>query len=86
MCNTQKQVGAQIKQAAPLLTHDLAQLLQDLRQRAQFAQSTSARIEITRDIALLSLAIDSMRRGYETVGVVPPTGAGGLIQPNTHIQ
>ena len=33
--NPQKQAGVPVKQAAPLLTHDIAKLLQDLRQRAQ---------------------------------------------------
>ena len=66
--NTQKQAGVPVKQAA---STDFARLLQDLRQRAQSAGSTSARIENTRDIALFSLAFESMRRGYDlsfTVG------------------
>ena len=61
--DTQKQVGVPVKQAAPLLTHDFARLLQDLRQRAQSAGSMSVRTEIARDIALFSLAFDSIRRG-----------------------
>ena len=61
--NTQKLVGVPGKQATPLLTHDLARLLQDLRQRAQSAGSMSVRTEIARDIALFSLAFDSIRRG-----------------------
>ena len=63
--NTQRQVGVPVKQATPLLTHDFARLLQDLRQRAQSESLTAARIEITRDIALFALAFDSMRRGYD---------------------
>ena len=62
--NTQKQVGVPMKQAAPLLTHDFARLLQDLRQRAQSKGSIPARTEIARDIALFSLAFESMRPGY----------------------
>ena len=63
--NTQRQVGVPVEQAAPLLTHDFARLLQDLRQRAQSESLKATRIEITRDIALFSLAFDSMRRGYD---------------------
>ena len=69
MSDTQKQVGVPVKQAAPLLTHDFARLLQDLRQRAQSAGSMSARIEITRGIALFSLVFESMRRGYDLPGI-----------------
>ena len=63
--NTQKQVGVPVKQAASRLTHDFPRMLQDLRQRAQSEGSMSARIEVTRDIALFSLAFESMRRGYD---------------------
>ena len=65
MSNTQRQVGVPVNQAAPLLTHDFARLLQDLRQRAQSESRTTARIEIAPDIALFTLAFDSMRRGYD---------------------
>ena len=61
----QKQVGVPVKQAAPMLSHTLAQLLQSMRVRAQLAESLSQRIAITRDIALFSLALYSMRRGFD---------------------
>ena len=60
----QKQVGVPVKQAAPMLSHTLAQLLQSMRVRAQLAESLSERIAITRDVALFSLAFYSMRRGF----------------------
>ena len=53
----QKQVGAPVKQAAPMLPHTLAQLLQSMRTRTQLAESLSQRITITRDIALYSCGI-----------------------------
>ena len=51
----QKQVGVPVKQAAPMPSHTLAQLLQSMRTRAQLAESLSQRIAITRDIDLFSL-------------------------------
>ena len=38
--------------ATPMLTHALAQLLQDIRVRAQLVASVSDRVAITRDLAL----------------------------------
>ena len=61
----QKQVGVPVKQAAPMLSHTLAQLLQSMRVRAQLAESLSQRIAITRDIALFSLVFYPMRRGFD---------------------
>ena len=58
-------MGAPVKQVAPMLAHTLAQLLQDMRVRAQLVASVSDRIAITRDIALYSLAFHSMRRGFD---------------------
>ena len=52
----QKQVGVPVKQAAPILSHTLAQLLQSMRVRSQLAESLSQRIAITRGNALFSLA------------------------------
>ena len=51
----QKQVGVPVKQAAPMLSNSLAQLLQSMR----------VRIAITSDMALLSLAFYSTRRGFD---------------------
>ena len=81
---TQKQVGVTVKQTAPLLTHDFAKLLQDLRQRAQSAGSTAVPKEITQDTAMFPLAFASMRRGYDlsfTMGsqVLPLPESSGLI-------
>ena len=70
MSNTQRQVGVPAKQEAPLLTHDVARLLQDLRQHAQSESQAAARIEKLETLRC-SLAFDSMRRGYDlsfTVG------------------
>ena len=61
----QKKVGVPVKQAAPMLAHTLAQLLQDMRVRAQLMASVSDRIAITRDIALYSSAFYSLRRGFD---------------------
>ena len=61
----QKQVGVPVKQAASMLAHILAQLLQSMRTRAQLAESLSQRIAITRDIALFPLPSYSMRRGFD---------------------
>ena len=44
-----KKVGVPVKQATPMLVHTLAQLLQDMRARAQLMASVSDRIAITRD-------------------------------------
>ena len=54
-----------MKQAAPMLSHTLAQLLQSMRVRVQLAESLSQRIANTRDIALFSVAFYSMRRGFD---------------------
>ena len=56
--NTQKQVGVSDKQADPLLTHDFASLLQDLRQLAQSAGSTSARIYPRHCAVFLGFRVD----------------------------
>ena len=61
----QKQVGVPVKQAAPMLSHTLAQLLQSMRVRAQLAESSSQRTATARDIALFSLAFCSMRQGFD---------------------
>lgn len=85
LSNTQKQLGVLVKQAAPLLTHDFARLLQDRRHRAQSALSTSARIDLTRDVVLISLALESMRWGYNlsfTIGsqvLRLPESAGSIF-------
>ena len=50
-------MGVPVKQAAPMLSHTLAQLLQSMRVRAQLAKSLSHRIAITCDIALLLLSL-----------------------------
>ena len=51
--------------ATPMLTHALAQLLQDIRVRAQLVASVSDRVAITRDLALYSVAFHSKRRGFD---------------------
>ena len=56
----QEQVG--VKQAAPMLSHTLAQLLQSMRVRAQLADSLSQHIATTRDISFFSSALYFMRR------------------------
>ena len=61
----QKRVGVPVNQAAPMLAHILADLLEDMRSRVQLLQSFAQRIAITRDIALYSLAFASMRRGHD---------------------
>ena len=48
-----------------MLPHVLIDLLQDMRSQAQAAPSLAVRIELTRDIALFSLAFASMRRGHD---------------------
>ena len=59
-------MGVPVKQAAPMLSHTLAQLLQSMRVPAQLAESWSQRIAITRDIALFSLAFYAKRRGFDS--------------------
>ena len=54
-----------VNHAAPLLEHTLIDLLNDMRSRAQVAASSAARISLTRDIALFSLAFYSMHRSYD---------------------
>ena len=61
----QKRVGVAVNQAEAMLPHVLIDLLQDMRSRAQAASSLAVRIELTRDIALFSLAFASMRRGHD---------------------
>ena len=46
-------------------TYPIVQLLQDMRVLAQLDASVSDRISITRDMALCSLAIYSVRRGFD---------------------
>lgn len=48
----QKQVGATVHQAAPLLEDTLGVLLRHMRLRAQAAESVRERIIIMRDVAL----------------------------------
>ena len=48
-----------------MLPHALIDSLEDMRSRAQAAPSLAVRIELTRDIALFSLAFASMRRGHD---------------------
>ena len=61
----QKQVGVPVDQAAPMLEHTLIDMLSDMRSRAHVAASLAERIALTRDIALFSLALYSMGRGYD---------------------
>ena len=58
----QKTAGVLVQRVASMLAHILAQLLRDMRERAQLEASVSERIAITRDIALHLLA---MRRGLD---------------------
>eukprot|EP00752_Nemacystus_decipiens_P005329 g4833.t1 len=61
----QKRVGVTVHQAAPLLDDTLGALLAHMRLRAQAAESVRERIVLTRDVALFSLAMYSMRRGSD---------------------
>ena len=61
----QKRVGVAVNQAEAMLPHVLIDLLRDMRSRAQTAPSLAERIELTRDVALFSLAFASMRRGHD---------------------
>ena len=61
----QKRVGVTIHQAAPLLEDTLGELLRHMRLRAQAAETVRERIIITRDVALFSLELYSMRRGSD---------------------
>ena len=63
MSEGQKQVGVPVNRAAPMLKHTFIDLLSDMRSRAQVSASLAERIALTRDIALFSLALYSMRRG-----------------------
>lgn len=65
MSEEQKQVRVPVNQAAPMLAHTLIDLLGDIRLRAQIAGSLAAPIPLTRDVVLYSLALFSMRRGYD---------------------
>lgn len=61
---TQKQVGVPIKQAAPILSHTVVELLESMRLRATVAEPAQA-IVIVRDMALFALAFHTMRRGFD---------------------
>lgn len=61
----QRQVGVSVNQAPPLLEDTLSPLLQNMRLRAQAADSVRERIVLTRDVAIFSLAMYSMRRGAD---------------------
>ena len=65
MSEEQNQVEVPVNQTAPILEHTHIDLLSDMRSRAQMMASLAKRISLTRDIALLSLALYSMRRGYD---------------------
>ena len=71
-------VGVPVRQAAPMLAHIRAQLLQDMRTRAQLEASVSERNAITRAIALNALSFYYMRRGFDLsfyFGVAVPAAA-----------
>ena len=61
----QRRVGVAVHQAAPLLEDTLGALLAHMRLRTQAAESVREQIIITRDVALFSLAMYSMRRGSD---------------------
>ena len=61
----QKQVGVQVNQAAPLLEHTLIDLLSDIRSGAQVVSFLAERVSLTRDVTVYSLALYSMRRGFD---------------------
>ena len=61
----QKWLEVPVNQANPMLAHVLAELLENMRSRAQLVESLAQRIAITRDIALYSLSFASMRRGHD---------------------
>ena len=86
MAAEQKRVGVTVHQAAPLLENTLGTLLAHMRLRAQAAESLRERIIITRDVALFSLAMYSMRRGSDlsfTLAAQNPPATGG---PGVHFQ
>lgn len=47
------------------LTHTLANLLDDMRLRAQLSLSVCERISATRDVVLFALAVYTLRRGFD---------------------
>ena len=61
----QKTVGVPVRQAAPILSHTLAQLLQSMRVSAHFAGTLSQHIANTCDIAIFTLSFYSMKRGFD---------------------
>ena len=70
MCEQHAETGGSPGQASgPTVDARLCQVAARPAQRAQPAGSMSARIAITRDIALFSLAFEWMRRGYDLPGI-----------------
>eukprot|EP00903_Cladosiphon_okamuranus_P006868 g6689.t1 len=62
---TQRQVGVQVNQAAPLLQRALLQLVVNMRKKCMYSETLREGIAITRNIALFALAFYSMRRGFD---------------------